>query len=83
MIDVKYYMVTLVDNEEAFQRSPGHTTQLVVGMGPTEWFVVTERYKLQAMVNFWEIKESTFGEFPHDLQNAAWDDYHQYSDDEN
>jgi hypothetical protein len=73
-----YYLVTLC--------SDGHSRSwntLVVGLHPTEWFVLDEGPQAgHVLLNFWEITEAVFGSFPHEMQNAAWDDYHAYSPDE-
>jgi len=81
-MDVKYYLVTLCDSRDSLQRTPEFTNHLVVGLDPVEWFLVTKKHALYALVNFWEITETTFEGFSHEDQNAAWDTFHEFGPDD-
>lgn len=80
MKDRSYYLVSLAD--KGITRNLEFSNKLVVGIHPPEWFAASGWYKDYVLVNFWEISEGTFNEFPHDMQNTAWDELHQITGDE-
>lgn len=80
MKDRTYYLVTLRDKE--LQRTPDAYNKLVVDLHPTEWFAAGGWYNGLVLINFWQISEGTFNEFPHDMQNAAWDELRQINGDD-
>ncbi len=80
MKDRTYYLVTLRCKKTATE--DWYENRLVVDLHPTDWFAASGWYKQYVLVNFWEVTEGTFGEFPHDMQNTAWDELHQLTGDE-
>jgi len=79
MIDVKYYLVALADR--GITRNVEFVNRLVVGLNPTDWFVESGWNAEYVLLNFWEISEGIFGEFPHEDQENAWDEFRQIDPD--